>query len=213
MELRKAIRGSKTTSALLSPRCRTWEDGALSRLSQNESTAAVRLLHRDASRPEAAGSYVVTNWIIALFFPVITLGSYRVMQQKQPFLTGGWPRYQMTSVPLNRRQVCPYTNEATHPRCSVEGCLDGTAPDETHGNAVSNPRIKACSPTSSGPALSSARSILYPTSRLYAWRRVTACVVLDLGHQSALSGLPISIRRPTSSFSLYRSARAAVSQR
>jgi hypothetical protein len=68
MELRKAIRGSKTTSALLSPRCRTWEDGALSRLSQNESTAAVRLLHRDASRPEAAGSYVVTNWIIALFF-------------------------------------------------------------------------------------------------------------------------------------------------
>jgi len=34
-----------------------------------------------------------------------------------------------------------------------------TAPDEQTENAVSNPPIRACSPTSSGPVVSSARSI------------------------------------------------------
>jgi hypothetical protein len=51
------------------------------------------------------GSYVVTKWIVALFFPIIPLGSYRVIKEKQPFLTGGWPRYQMTPVPLSIRQA------------------------------------------------------------------------------------------------------------
>ena len=34
----------------------------------------------------------------------------------------------------------------------------GTSPDGKSGNAVANPRIRACSPTSSGPVLSSTRS-------------------------------------------------------
>jgi hypothetical protein len=51
------------------------------------------------------GSYIVMKWLIALFFSIIPLGSYRVIKEKQPLLTGGWSRYEMTPAPLYRRQV------------------------------------------------------------------------------------------------------------
>jgi hypothetical protein len=51
------------------------------------------------------GSYIVTKWIIAVFFPIVPLGSYRVIKEKQSFWTGVWPTYHMTPVALNIPQV------------------------------------------------------------------------------------------------------------
>ena len=53
----------------------------------------------------ADGSYIATKWMIALFFPIIPVGSYRVIKEKQKFLTSNSPRYHMTPVPLNKTQV------------------------------------------------------------------------------------------------------------
>jgi hypothetical protein len=44
-------------------------------------------------------------WFIIFFFPILPLGSYRVTKEKQKFFTGGFPRYQMTHVNLNWRQI------------------------------------------------------------------------------------------------------------
>src|SRR3954468_17345776 len=51
------------------------------------------------------GSYIVTKWFVLIFFPIVPLGSYRVIKEKQSFFHGGFPKYQMTEVQLNRRQV------------------------------------------------------------------------------------------------------------
>ena len=59
----------------------------------------------DAIMIKPTNLYVSTKWIIAFFFPIFPLGSYRVIKEKQAFLTGHFPRYRMTPVPLNRRQV------------------------------------------------------------------------------------------------------------
>ncbi len=53
----------------------------------------------------ADNSYIVTKWFTLLYFPIIPLGSYRVIKAKQKFLTGGFPKYQMTEAQLNRKQV------------------------------------------------------------------------------------------------------------
>ena len=59
------------------------------------------------------------------------------------------------------------------------------SPRRKNGHAVSNPRIRACSPTSSGPALSSARFTAYPNfTPVRAERTRVLSVVLDRGHQS-----------------------------
>ena len=50
-------------------------------------------------------SYISTKWIIALFMPIFPLESYRVIKEKQNFLTMQSPRYQMTKVALNKKQV------------------------------------------------------------------------------------------------------------
>ena len=34
------------------------------------------------------GSYIVTKWFTVLYFPIIPLGSYRVIKEKQNFLAG-----------------------------------------------------------------------------------------------------------------------------
>ena len=47
-------------------------------------------------------SYIATKWFTLLFFPIIPLGSYRVIKAKQ---TGRYPSYQMTEVRLNVKQV------------------------------------------------------------------------------------------------------------
>jgi hypothetical protein len=52
----------------------------------------------------ADGSYIVTKWFTLVYFPVIPLGSYRVIKEKQAFLAG-FPKYQMWQAPLNTRQV------------------------------------------------------------------------------------------------------------
>jgi hypothetical protein len=51
------------------------------------------------------GSYIVTKWFIIIFFPIIPLGSYRVIKEKQKFLSAKFPRYQMTEAKLNVKQV------------------------------------------------------------------------------------------------------------
>jgi hypothetical protein len=50
------------------------------------------------------GSYIVTKWFTVLYFPVIPLGSYRVIKEKQNFLAG-FPKYQMRDVPLSVKQI------------------------------------------------------------------------------------------------------------
>jgi hypothetical protein len=52
----------------------------------------------------ADGSYIVTKWFTFIYFPVIPLGSYRVIKEKQAFLAG-FPKYQMREAPLNTRQI------------------------------------------------------------------------------------------------------------
>jgi hypothetical protein len=42
---------------------------------------------------------------IIVFFPIVPPGSYGVIKEKQSFFHGGFPRYQMTEVNLNGRQV------------------------------------------------------------------------------------------------------------
>ena len=60
------------------------------------------------------------------------------------------------------------------------------SPRRTNGNAVANPRIRACSPTSSRPALSSARSIVLTNFTLVRVEKgYPVRIMLDLGHQSS----------------------------
>ncbi|OGY90917.1 MAG: hypothetical protein A3H70_01715 [Candidatus Komeilibacteria bacterium RIFCSPLOWO2_02_FULL_48_11] len=54
---------------------------------------------------QADGSYVVTKWFIIIFFPIIPLGSYRVIKEKQKFFTIGFPKYQIVPVKFNTKQV------------------------------------------------------------------------------------------------------------
>jgi hypothetical protein len=49
------------------------------------------------------GSYIATKWFTFIFFPVIPLGSYRVIKEKQNFLAV--PKFQMLRVPLNMKQL------------------------------------------------------------------------------------------------------------
>ena len=51
------------------------------------------------------GSYITTKWFVIFFFPIIPLGSYRVIKEKQNFWTGGFARYQMTEAELNVSQI------------------------------------------------------------------------------------------------------------
>jgi hypothetical protein len=51
----------------------------------------------------ADGSYIVTKWFTFVYFPVIPLGSYRVIKEKQNFLTDA--KYYMNEAPFNTRQV------------------------------------------------------------------------------------------------------------
>ena len=50
------------------------------------------------------GSYIVTKWFTVLYFPIIPLGSYRVIKVKQNFFAGS-PKYQMRDAPLNMKQI------------------------------------------------------------------------------------------------------------
>src|SRR5476649_990987 len=50
------------------------------------------------------GSYIVTKWFTVVFFPIIPLGSYRVIKVKKHFLAG-FPEYQMTKAPHNVKQI------------------------------------------------------------------------------------------------------------
>ena len=50
------------------------------------------------------GSYVVTKWFTLIYFPIIPLGSYRVIKTKKNFLAG-FPEYQMSHAPLNAKQI------------------------------------------------------------------------------------------------------------
>src|ERR1700682_3707060 len=50
------------------------------------------------------GSYIVTKWFAVLYFPIIPLGSYRVIKEKKHFLAG-FPEYQMNDAPLSMKQI------------------------------------------------------------------------------------------------------------
>ncbi|MFA5126956.1 MAG: hypothetical protein WC465_03090 [Patescibacteria group bacterium] len=52
-------------------------------------------------------SYVATEWVTALFFPVVPIRAYRVIrtERSKSFWTGGFPEYQMTPVVLDRKQI------------------------------------------------------------------------------------------------------------
>jgi hypothetical protein len=50
------------------------------------------------------GSYIVTKWFTVIWFPIIPLGSYRVIKVKKKFLAG-FPEYQMTRAPLSVKQI------------------------------------------------------------------------------------------------------------
>jgi hypothetical protein len=50
------------------------------------------------------GSYIVTKWFTVLYFPIIPLGSYRVIKEKQAFFAG-FPKYQMNNAPLSVKQI------------------------------------------------------------------------------------------------------------
>src|SRR5262249_48007339 len=77
--------------------------------------------------------------------------------------------------------------------------LDRDSPRRTNGNAVANPRIRACSPTSSRPALSSARSIFLTNFTLERVEKgYPVRIVLDLGHQSSLPDPKHALRRQAS---------------
>jgi hypothetical protein len=52
----------------------------------------------------ADGSYIATKWFTLIYFPIIPLGSYRVIKAKQNFFAG-FPKYQMAKTPLNVKQV------------------------------------------------------------------------------------------------------------
>lgn len=50
------------------------------------------------------GSYLVTKWFTLLYFPIIPLGSYRVIKEKQNFFAGH-SKYQMKKAPPSVRQI------------------------------------------------------------------------------------------------------------
>jgi hypothetical protein len=50
------------------------------------------------------GSYIVTKWFTVLYFPIIPLGSYRVIKVKKNFLNG-FPEYHMNDAPLSVKQI------------------------------------------------------------------------------------------------------------
>jgi hypothetical protein len=50
------------------------------------------------------GSYIATKWFTFLYFPIIPLGSYRVIKAKKNFLAG-FPEYQMSDAPLSVKQI------------------------------------------------------------------------------------------------------------
>jgi len=50
------------------------------------------------------GSYIVTEWFTVIYFPIIPLGSYRVIKVKQNFFAGS-PKYQMRDAPLSVKQI------------------------------------------------------------------------------------------------------------
>ena len=50
------------------------------------------------------GSYIVTKWFTVIYFPIIPLGSYRVIKVKQNFFAGS-PKYQMRDAPLSVKQI------------------------------------------------------------------------------------------------------------
>jgi hypothetical protein len=50
------------------------------------------------------GSYIVTKWFTVIYFPIIPLGSYRVIKEKQNFLAG-FPKYQMKNAQLSVKQI------------------------------------------------------------------------------------------------------------
>ena len=52
----------------------------------------------------ADNSYIATKWFTLLYFPVIPLGSYRVIKAKQESFFAV-QKYQMTKVALNVKQV------------------------------------------------------------------------------------------------------------
>jgi hypothetical protein len=52
----------------------------------------------------ADGSYITTKWFTVLFFPLVPLGSYRVIKVKQSFFAGH-AKYQMRDAPLSARQI------------------------------------------------------------------------------------------------------------
>jgi len=54
---------------------------------------------------EKDSSYTATKFFTILFFPIVPLGSFRVIKEKQKFLTGSFPRYQMTPTELNTKQI------------------------------------------------------------------------------------------------------------
>jgi len=58
---------------------------------------------RDVSPTD--GSYITTKWFIVIFFPIFPLASYRVIKEKQKFMTIAFPKYQMTQVKFNIKQV------------------------------------------------------------------------------------------------------------
>lgn len=51
------------------------------------------------------GSYVTTKFFTILFFPITPLGSFRVIKEKQDFLSIDSPKYHMTPVELDTKQV------------------------------------------------------------------------------------------------------------
>jgi hypothetical protein len=50
------------------------------------------------------GSNIVTKWFTVLYFPIIPLGSYRVIKEKQAVFAG-FPKYQMNNAPLSVKQI------------------------------------------------------------------------------------------------------------
>ena len=50
------------------------------------------------------GSYIVTKWFTVIYFPIIPLGSYRVIKVKQNVFAGS-PKYQMRDAPLSVKQI------------------------------------------------------------------------------------------------------------
>ena len=53
-------------------------------------------------------TYQVVKWFVFIFLPVVPLGTYRVMKLKQGFWSGGFPRYHMTRINWDWRQVAAH---------------------------------------------------------------------------------------------------------